>query len=456
MEVSVEAQGLSNGDNDQFSDGSGPNSAHPRPNFAWSYIAVKHPKIATSMLLLIPIICTSIIFGAGLFSLSPLELENFYVRTDIRSRDYHSLRAALSDYPFDLSVRQGNPQRSFIIRRNSIALVLRNTRPNSKKPYLPAVFDKTTTASNVFTPERLALMRQAEKKVLELQKYPRYCYKDASTDCNNRTRQCALPISLSQSPFTYGEWDIELQKLCGFKSEQIAPVRIPEYIIFLGSFFPESFKKSISALIQQLPKLKILEQARENQEKMSLALGTDFSQTNPTSQLMRSVIPMGYPVGNLSTEELIVEFGKWAMEKVVPAINSLSTSKFHLQAVSASLVRPLIESAVIRVALFALGSVFLVFIVAAIHTGSFFLALITMLQILLSFPLPFFVYRYIFQIKHFGVLNVTTLFLLLGIGADDVFVFTDTWNQAGEKLGPNCKLVDRMIFTYRRAVKAMT
>lgn len=442
-----------------------PGSAHlhsapgPRPKFAWSYIAVKHPKITTAVLLLIPIICAAIIFGLGLFSLAPFELEDFFVRKDIRTREFHSRRAALNAYPFDISDRQGTPQRSVEFRKNALLLVLRSTRPNTKNPYLPATYNKVTTTGNVFTPEGLALMRQAEKKVLDLQKYSRYCYNDGSTDCDNRPRKCEPPISVSLHPGSYGAWNNDTGKLCGFKQEKIAPISIVRFTFFLATFFPKSFVRQNSATTQSLAQtagIDLNAVPLDKLELMRLALGNDFSETNPTSQLMRSVIRMGSPVGNLSPDDLVKEFREWAMKKVVPAIGKLSNAKFHLQAVSLSLVRPLIETAVKRDALFALGSVALVFIVVAIHTGSFFLALITMFQILLSFPLTFVVYRYIFQVKYFGVLNVTTLFLLLGIGADDVFVFTDTWHQAGENLGADCALIDRMIFTYRRAVKAMT
>lgn len=45
--------------------------------------------------------------------------------------------------------------------------------------------------------------------------------------------------------------------------------------------------------------------------------------------------------------------------------------------------------------------------------------------------------------------------MLLGIAADDAFVFVDAWKQSAVVLGADCDLVRRMSWTYCRSVKAM-
>ena len=37
--------------------------------------------------------------------------------------------------------------------------------------------------------------------------------------------------------------------------------------------------------------------------------------------------------------------------------------------------------------------------------------------------------------RYFGVFNVLTIFIILGIGADDIFVMLDTWTQSAEHYG---------------------
>lgn len=40
------------------------------------------------------------------------------------------------------------------------------------------------------------------------------------------------------------------------------------------------------------------------------------------------------------------------------------------------------------------------------------------------------VYKLVFQIEYFDFIHILAVFLILGIGADDVFVVFDAWNQS--------------------------
>ena len=75
------------------------------------------------------------------------------------------------------------------------------------------------------------------------------------------------------------------------------------------------------------------------------------------------------------------------------------------------------------------GSVLFVFIFLCLHLGSFFLASTGIVMILCSLYVGLFIYWYIFQIKYYSSMHVLTFFLVLGIGADDIFVFVDGWKQ---------------------------
>ena len=85
-----------------------------------------------------------------------------------------------------------------------------------------------------------------------------------------------------------------------------------------------------------------------------------------------------------------------------------------------------------------------------VHTRSFAIASVGMFQILLSFPVTYFFYRVVLNIHHFGTLQVLAVYVILGIGADDIFVLYDAFMQApGEGA---C----RLSFALRRAVSAMS
>ena len=79
---------------------------------------------------------------------------------------------------------------------------------------------------------------------------------------------------------------------------------------------------------------------------------------------------------------------------------------------------------------FAIGSVLFVFCFIWYHLASFFMAGMSMLMILFSFPITYTLYGGIFQISFNDTLIQLTIFIVLGIAADDIFVFCDAWKQS--------------------------
>jgi hypothetical protein len=68
----------------------------------------------------------------------------------------------------------------------------------------------------------------------------------------------------------------------------------------------------------------------------------------------------------------------------------------------------------------AMGSAIIVAIAIVIHTQSPFITLIGLLQIMLSFPLSYFVYYFVLGFDFFPFLNFLGIFVIFGLGADDV------------------------------------
>merc|ERR550534_939567 len=107
-------------------------------------------------------------------------------------------------------------------------------------------------------------------------------------------------------------------------------------------------------------------------------------------------------------------------------------------------------------------AVVLVWILIAVHTGSCFISFFGMGQIFMSIPISAFFYYMICNIKFWSIFNMMTIFIVMGIGADDMFIFFDCWQQAEAKMNPiekfeteNHYYLKRMSFTYRKAGKAM-
>ena len=78
----------------------------------------------------------------------------------------------------------------------------------------------------------------------------------------------------------------------------------------------------------------------------------------------------------------------------------------------------------------AFASILAVRCYMAFHTGSFFIVSLGMFEILCSFPVALFLYKFIYRIVYLGNVQILSIFVVLGVGADDVFVFYDAYKQS--------------------------
>ena len=76
---------------------------------------------------------------------------------------------------------------------------------------------------------------------------------------------------------------------------------------------------------------------------------------------------------------------------------------------------------------YAVFSVGFVFIYLIYHLGSIYLATIGITIILFSFPVTSMLYTGVLRCLYFGSLHNLVIFIVLGIAADDIFVFIDGW-----------------------------
>eukprot|EP00494_Astrolonche_serrata_P034128 UN34397 len=98
-------------------------------------------------------------------------------------------------------------------------------------------------------------------------------------------------------------------------------------------------------------------------------------------------------------------------------------------------------------------SFILILFYTCFHTKSGFLGLVGSFQILLAIPPAGVIYRYIFYIDFWGTMNPIVIFIMIGIGADDMFVMNDAWGQSRHIVGDDP--YKRMGYTFRRGAKAM-
>lgn len=103
--------------------------------------------------------------------------------------------------------------------------------------------------------------------------------------------------------------------------------------------------------------------------------------------------------------------------------------------------------------LLVLGSFAFIFFFVLFQTRSLWITGWGLFSIFSSFFGANLIYRIVFDFRYIGIFHVLSVFIILGIGADDVFVFCDTWRASKDKVYPN--LVSRFSHVYSHAAGAM-
>ena len=101
----------------------------------------------------------------------------------------------------------------------------------------------------------------------------------------------------------------------------------------------------------------------------------------------------------------------------------------------------------------AIGFV-IVALILLLYTHSVLVMALTIFSIITATIIAYFIYHQIFRLTFFPFLNILTFIFLVGIGADDAFVFNDVWSQAKRSL-PDGNVVDWIEYTLKRAALSM-
>ena len=181
------------------------------------------------------------------------------------------------------------------------------------------------------------------------------------------------------------------------------------------------------------------------------------------SSRTRTMISYGYPYADYLDKTDDVSRGKqntiwrrWAQKNLVPLFtSSFENGIFGLDFyyVSRSLYwAEALSSVTGDLAWLGAGFAF-IYLFMLFQTGSFWITSFGMGSVLSTFFGANLLYNIVIGYKFFGIFNVLALFIVLGIGADDIFIFSDTW-----KLYATCKfdsLEERLSVVFKRAAIAM-
>ena len=101
----------------------------------------------------------------------------------------------------------------------------------------------------------------------------------------------------------------------------------------------------------------------------------------------------------------------------------------------------------------AVGSMLFIFLIIVMHTHSLFITCLAVFSILASFIGTELFYAGVIGFQYFGFFHVLSIFIILGIGADNIFVFYDTWRLTAFSTYPS--IAHRLSDAYSRSALSM-
>ena len=291
------------------------------------------------------------------------------------------------------------------------------------------------TQSDIFTNENLQTICQVERILFKNPKYDEFCYSQDSVNCtkiftsvtnlfypNDHDWQCHL--------LTNDE--VNQKRTMIYQTEQNNPDGM--FGFFLGKDFDQ---------------LKYTKITRSNINLGEPLNGYASALDKPSEQRQKYI-----DFFRQVEQDLLKYFNQEFTMFRSAYLNTFSKNNLQVKYYSWNLNNIEFNRVVNGDMIMTLCAIVFVFIWIRVHTGSFFLSSMSMLQIILSMPMAFLIYRFVFGINYFTQLHGCAIFLALGIGADDIFVFTDGWKQSKYINALETKL-DRLQFTFSRTKVAV-
>lgn len=150
-------------------------------------------------------------------------------------------------------------------------------------------------------------------------------------------------------------------------------------------------------------------------------------------------------------DELRLQLPRFAYELGV----NWESDNLQVLAISSKLRAHVLESAIKEDLTYVVLVVLACLAYMALHLGSLFLATASLLNIFMSIPLSLVAYTYIIRVTYFSTLHLAIVFIALGIGCDDVFVFHDFWVGTLKIKALEKQPILRISLAWRRAAGAM-
>lgn len=182
----------------------------------------------------------------------------------------------------------------------------------------------------------------------------------------------------------------------------------------------------------------------------------EITSTSAYSPITRSMIPVGFPLpGYTETEEYEKHIRTFQRDHMKPILVSTreNCAEFDFSYRSDMLWLEDVFEQAMKDVLCAFGSICFIFIFILIHTRSLWITGFAVFSIMSCFVITNLIYRVVLGFRYIGFFHVLTLFIVLGIGADDIFVFYDVWRNTAYETYPS--LAHRLSDAYRKSMFSM-
>ncbi|XP_043605135.1 protein dispatched [Bombus pyrosoma] len=135
--------------------------------------------------------------------------------------------------------------------------------------------------------------------------------------------------------------------------------------------------------------------------------------------------------------------------------NDLSYGKFCVKGMQLGLKSTLFNQLLVSDSILLLVGFAFVTVCIWAYTGSFLLTVTTIIAVIFSLGISYAFYTLILHIKFFPFMNLLAIVVVVGIGADDAFIYCKIWEKKKEKKISNNGLVKLVQETMKHAVPSM-
>jgi len=412
------------------------------------------------------------------------EDENAYDIHDVRSIAYDSLKLAKEVVADAYDVYTDSIQESAV-----------EAEPNAKLQEDSADVTfwiyEAKTEDGLFTKEAIPVLRATEATILDNEEYPNYCKLDYIEMNGQELSQCAKPLT-AMNIFYASSWNASLadELLAELTDENVnlyntlaacvefkilCDVLPAEILTAENILWVNTTSEKIDSMVNQWDGngtlngdidqvnlfMATMNKLQTKARHVNFFFDENFNTSNPVVMYSRSTMFWGQLLnGTTNEEESGDKLKEFIMENLFSNWTEITAKDHNPEVQTFYFMGTLIFDVILKILAVdgakAFASFVAVFFYLRLMLGSWFLTAVGMFEIFLSVPLSWLFFSYIFQIKYFSTLNVLSIFIVIAIGADDIFVFMDAYNQSASK-GPEIlsSLESRMSYVYRRSGSAM-